>query len=316
MQSAPFYYLVNMSLAASAVIVALLLIRLIRPLPRRVIYPLWALAFLRLAVPVSPSAGWSLFHLAGGLVRRVIPLEMMMPGANPSPLQWSTMNFAGAAQSYAPLIYKTELLRSIFTVGSAVWAIVALAALLAMAVLYTLTLAELRQAAPLRGDLYRSDAVLSPVLVGVFRTKIILPPGLDPDSPQGQLILAHEQVHRQRRDNLWRALSIGIVCVHWFNPLAWVLLRAFLADMEFSCDEAVLRQGKYTSQQRKEYASALLHFAEDKRFLFSAAFGQSAVRVRIIHALNYRRMTWIGAIATAAFVLALALALLSNPTPS
>lgn len=314
MRNSMFYFLLNMSLAASAVIAALLLIRLIRPLPRRVVYPLWVLAFIRLAIPFSPSADWSLFHLAGGLVRRLVPLEMVVPGATPAPIQWSTMNFVGAAQSYAPLAYRTEALRNIFAVGSAVWAIVALAMLLAAAILYALTLAELRKAVRIQDNVYRSDLVLSPVLTGVFRPKIVLPPSLDPDSPQGQMVLAHENVHRRRLDNLWRALAIGIACVHWFNPLAWVMLRAFFADMELSCDEAVLRQGKYAPQQCKAYAGALLHFAEDKRFLLSTAFGRSSVRVRIVHVLNYKRMTWIGIIASVAFVLAVAMALLSNPS--
>lgn len=311
-----FYFVLSMSLTAGLVIAALLLVRLVRPLPRRIVYPLWALAFVRLSLPLAASSDWSLFNLTGGLVRRLVPMEAILPGAPPLPgaQRLMTMNMIGAAQSYTPLAYKTEALRELFTVGATVWAIVALAALLAACALYALTLAELHKAVPIKENLYRCDMLLSPVLTGVLRPKILLPPGLDPDSPEGQMVLAHENVHRRRLDNLWRAMAIAVACVHWFNPLVWVMLKALFTDMELSCDEAVLRKGAYGPQQRKAYASALLRFAEDKRFLISTSFGRAGVKVRIVNVLNYKRMTWIGIAASAAFVLAMALVLLTNPT--
>ncbi len=311
-----FYFVLNMSLTASFAIAAVLLIRLVRPLPRRIVYPLWALAFARLSLPLAPSSHWSLFNFTGGLVRRLVPMEAILPGAPPLPgaQRLMTMNVIGAAQSYAPLAYKTEALRELFTVGATVWVIVALAALLAACALYALTLAELHKAVPIKENLYRCDMLLSPVLTGVLRPKILLPPGLDPDSPEGQMVLAHENVHRRRLDNLWRAMAIAVACVRWFNPLVWVMLKALFTDMELSCDEVVLRKGAYGPQQRKAYASALLRFAEDKRFLISTSFGRAGVKVRIVNVLNYKRMTWIGIAASAAFVLAMALVLLTNPT--
>lgn len=310
-----FYFVLNMSLASGFVIAALLLIRLIKLLPRRIVYPLWIPAFFRLLFPFTLSADWSLFNFTGGLVKRLITVETVTRGTVPVPgtEKWVTMNMIGAAESYMPIEYKTESLRHIFTVGSTVWAIAAAAALLAACILYTLTLAELRKAVPVGGNLYRSDMLLSPVLMGLFRPKIILPPGLDPESPEGQMVLAHENIHRRRLDNLWRSLAIGAACVHWFNPLVWVMLKAFFIDMELSCDEAVVRKGRYGAEERKAYASALLRFAEDKRFLISTAFGRSGVRVRIVNVLNYKRLTVFGAVASTAFLLAVALVLMTNP---
>ncbi len=105
MLSAIFYFVLNMSIAACFVIAALLLIRLIRPIPRRVVYPLWSLAFLRLVLPFAVSTDWSLFNYTGGLVKRLVTLETVTKGHIPVPLAGDSaaMNFIGAAESYAPI---------------------------------------------------------------------------------------------------------------------------------------------------------------------------------------------------------------------
>lgn len=316
MADAAFYFILNMSLAASLVIVTLLLVRLIRPLPRRMIYPLWALVFLRLVFPFALSTNWSLFNWTGGLIKRLITIETITQGKIdlPLPANWATMNFIGAAESFAPIQYRTESLRQIFTAGAAVWLIGTITTILIAVILYALTRTELRKAVLVRDNIYRSDMLLSPVLMGIIHPRIILPKSLDVDSTEAQMVLAHENVHRRRLDNLWRVLAILIACVHWFNPLVWIMLKAFLTDMEQSCDESVLRTGHFDPDDRKAYARALLRFAESNRVYVSSAFGQSGVKVRIISVLNYQRMTIIGTIISALFLLAVVLALITNPS--
>ena len=322
-----FYLILNMSVASCFVIATLLLIRQIKPLPRRVVYPLWGLAFFRLVMPFTLPTSWSLFNYTGGLVKRLITVETVTMGTipvqelyNPNtvnsiPVQESyelyTMNFFGAAQQYAPIEYRTESLRQIFTLSSVIWAIVATAMLLTAFTLYMLTRKELKTAIRIKDNLYSSDMLLSPVLAGLFRPKIILPATLDPDSDECRMILAHENIHKRRLDNLWRLLGICIICLHWFNPLAWILLKAFFTDMEQSCDEAVIR--KYSTDERKQYATTLLRYAEDKRLLVSTAFGSSGVKVRIVNILNYKKLTIIGAVISALFLLVIAIALITNP---
>lgn len=306
-----FYVVLNMSIASCFIITVLLFIRLIKPLPKRTMYPLWSLVFLRLVMPFSFPTRWSLFNFTGGLVKRLVTIETVTKIEVPFFNNWMLMNSIGAAESYSPFEYKTESLRQIFTVGSLVWAVVAAAALLTAVILYALTRGELNKAVRIRDNLYRSDMLLSPVLIGVFRTKVILPSALDPDSLEGLMVLQHEDVHRRRLDNLWRVIAVSITCLHWFNPLAWVMLKAFFTDMELSCDESVIQ--KYGAAERRAYASALLRFAEDKRMLISSAFGRSGVKVRIVNILNYKKLTVIGAVASAAFLLAVAVVLTTNP---
>jgi beta-lactamase regulating signal transducer with metallopeptidase domain len=322
-----FYFILNMSVASCFVIVALLLIRQIRPLPRRIAYPLWALAFFRLIMPFTLQTNWSLFNFTGELVKRLITVKTVTQGTVaipepggavpiPKPDGLVMSNFFGAADfggsgQYAPIEYKTESLRQIFSTAAVIWIIVAAAMLLTAVILYTLTRKELKKAVHIKDNLYRSDMLLSPVLTGLFRPKIILPVSLDPDGTEGRMILAHENIHRRRLDNLWRLVAIFVTCLHWFNPFAWITLKAFSTDMELSCDATVVR--KYKDGERKAYAEALLCFAEDKRLLVSTAFGRAGVKVRIVNVLNYRKLTLIGVAASSLFLLVIAVVLITNP---
>lgn len=312
MLSEIFYFILNMSLASCFIIAALLLLRLYKPLPRRFIYPLWSLAFFRLIVPVAPATSWSLFNFTGGLVKRLVTVNILAHGSS-TPDRLLFMNMLGTAESYMPIEYKTESLRQIFVTRSVVWSIVAAAALLTAFILYALTCRELKKAIFIRNNIYCSDMLLSPLLMGVFRPKIIFPPGLDPDSTEAAMILAHENVHSKRFDNLWRTIAIVTACVHWFNPLVWIMLKAYFNDMELSCDETVIRKNGYSAKELRTYAHTLLHFAEDKKFLISSAFGRSGVKVRIINVLNYKRMTVIGAAVSAVFLLVVTIVLITNP---
>jgi beta-lactamase regulating signal transducer with metallopeptidase domain len=223
----------------------------------------------------------------------------------------SAMNSIGAAERYSPVEYRTDTLRQIFTTGAVIWAIIAVAALITAAILYSLTRKELRNAIRIRNNIYRSDMLLSPILTGLIKQRIILPESLDPDSEEGGMVLAHENTHRRRFDNIWRLLGVCITCLHWFNPLVWIMLKAFFNDMELSCDENVIR--KMSEEKRKVYAGALLRFAEDQRLLVSTAFGQSGVKIRVVNVLNYKRLTIIGIIVSSLFLLVIIVSLITNP---
>ena len=334
-----FYFVLNMSITSSFVIIALLLIRQIKPLPRRVIYPLWWLAFFRLIMPFTLSTRWSLFNFTGGLVKRLITIETITQGYvieevvpeitqgtvieeiipdNAFPI-FSAANSVGAAsgkshipiESYIPIEYKTESLRQVFTTVSRIWVVIAAVMLVIVFVFYILTQRELKKAIHTKENIYRSDMLVSPVLLGLFHPKIILPSTLDPDSSESLMIITHENTHKRRHDNLWRILNIFITCLHWFNPLVWVMTKAFYTDMEQSCDEAVIR--KYDTEERMAYAGALLRFAENKRMLMSTAFGRSGVKERIINVLSYKKFSFIGIVASSLFLLVIAVMLITNP---
>ena len=136
---------------------------------------------------------------------------------------------------------------------------------------------------------YGGACVPTPFTLGFVRPRIYLPDSLQ--GPARQAVLLHERTHIRRRDPLVKPLFYAVVCLHWFNPLAWLALRAFEHDMEAACDEAAV-QG-CTLAERSTYCESLLHFAMQGRPIRtpgSLAFGQGSVKERIVHLLHYRRL--------------------------
>lgn len=297
MISEVFYWLLNASILGGAAGLIVLALRSIKRLPRFAAYLLWALALVRLWIPVGLGSRYSPLTLLSGFTKSV---AVWSQGA-------TMMNAMRAADSYFPIEYKTRRLAELFHIACAVWLTVACAAVLSCALLYAFTKSELKSAVRLRDNIYESDKIKSPAVYGVFRPRIVLPGAIAAD--ELEYILLHERVHIRRRDNLLRMIAIVTACVHWFNPLVWVFLRAFLADMELACDAGVLKE--LDRSERKAYASAILRFSAGKAY-FSSAFGGAKTRVRVENILSYKKLTALSAIGVGLLILAGAAVLLTN----
>ncbi len=295
-----FYWVFNMSITAAIAGVVVLLLRLIKRIPRRVICILWAIPFIRMILPFGIDSPFSLMNLLDRLALKTT--TVYIPGSDIV----SSKNSISAAASYYPIVYKTHVLKNVFTVSSFIWVVVALAGFIASAVIYRMTMKEIKDAEPSDG-VYYSDKVTVPAVYGVFRPRIVLPSFL---SGRGsELIVLHEKTHIKRGDNVWRLLALAVTLVHWFNPFAWIFLKFFLSDLEGACDESVLK--KCGEERAKEYAASLVDFEEDKN-LFASALTGSHVRVRIKSILSYKKITAWSAVGFAVLVAAVALALLTN----
>ena len=127
--------------------------------------------------------------------------------------------------------------------------------------------------------LKRSDQISSPLVYGFFRPVILLPYDFpEKDSPEYEQVLQHELTH-VRSGDLWFKLGLLLVtCIHWFNPLVWLMLYLSSQDLEFRCDERVIRKlGK-----KKAYAIALLKAETQHTEHFSeAAFAFSMTERRL-----------------------------------
>lgn len=296
-----FYWLLSMSIIAAVTGLFILLLRRINGIPRRIITVLWVIPFIRMTVPVGVGGRFGLMELISNYTTRTVTVTET-PFAD-----FTAMNSIMAAESYFPIIYKTNLLENVFRICSAVWVTVAAALLIAFAIIYTTTVRELRDAVPLTDEVWVSDKITSPALYGIFRQRIIIPESYrDRDL---QFVLLHERVHRSRGDNVCRVITFAVCAIHWFNPLVWVFLRCYLADMELACDECVL--SKCGEDRRKDYARELVSLAEHKSF-FASAFGGAKIRVRVEGILSYKSMTAMSATAFAALVAVCAYVLLTN----
>lgn len=281
----------------------LLLLRAIRRLPRFGIYVLWAIPFVRFWIPVGIANEYSLMSLLSKLTTRTI---VAFDGAGRLP-ELTMMNSIMAADRYFPIEFKTNMLRDVFTVSAIVWIVIFGAAIVQACRFYGFAKSEMKNAVHLQDNIYTSDQISAPAVYGVFRPKIIIPDGVAENYLN--YILMHEQVHIGRRDNLLRAVAVVTVCLHWFNPLAWVFLKVFFEDMELACDAKVLKN--CDDHQKKEYASALLSCAAPKT-LFASSFGSAKIKARIENILSYRKLTAASLVCSILLILAIIIVLITN----
>ena len=296
------YWILNMSIMASVMGLIVMLLIQIREIPRRVAVFLWIIPFIRMTLPFGLSSRFSLMSLISKFTTRTITVFEPV-----NEVEFSFTNTIMAADTYSPLTYKTKMLENIFAISGFVWIIIALAIIIALTILYISTKREISDAKLMEQNVFMSGKVDSPAVYGIFRPKIIIPASYkDRDLTY---IIRHEKMHIRRLDNLWRMVGFIIAAVHWFNPLSWVFLKAFLADLELACDEMAVKGLK--TAERKAYAMTLLDSTNSKSMLVSA-FGGAKVRTRIENVLSYKQMTLVSAIGFTLLVMVIVFALVTN----
>ncbi len=299
-----FYWVFNMSIATAVCGLAVLLIRCVKTIPRRVAVWLWLIPFIRMCIPVGISGKYGLMSLISRFTTKTVTVsaDLLPPSTD-----FTMTNFTMGANGYFPITYKADLLEDVFKVGGGVWVTVGAALILTFGVIYAATLREIRDAAHWRDNVYLSDNIRVPAVYGIVRPKIVLPRAYG--EQELTYILLHEQTHIKRGDNLLRMLAFFLTCVHWFNPLCWLFLKLLYTDMELACDEAVL--AKCDKEQRKAYAHTLVSSVE-KTNVFASAFGGAKIRLRIENILSYKKMTAVSLVGFTALFAVIAYILLTN----
>ncbi len=297
-----FYWIFNMSITAAMTGVLIMLVRLVKKIPRRLTVFLWVIPFLRMTFPFGLNSPYSLMSLLSKITTKTI--VMYQPTDE---VAFSMMNSVMAADTYFPITYKVNILENIFSVASVIWIIVSLAILLMLVVTYFTTINEIKDSTHLRDNIYLSEKIISPAVYGIVKPKIILPASYkDRDI---DLVILHEKTHIHSFDNLWRIIALVIVAVHWFNPLCWLFLKGFLTDLELSCDERVLI--KLGANRAKEYALSLLESRQGATVVASA-FGGAKIRTRIENILSFQKLTWLSLTVFVALIGAIFYVLLTN----
>ena len=290
-----------MSIVASLMGLIVMLIRKIKFIPRRVSVFLWIIPFLRMVLPVGLNSPYSLMSVFSRLTRNV---TVFKPADD---ISFSFSNTIKAADSYYPLTFKSNALGTVFTVTGFIWIVAMLALLIALTLIYVSTKKAVADAVHFESNIYFSDKVDSPAVYGIIKPRIVIP-----ESFKGKdlgYIIRHEKTHIKRLDNLWRILGFITASVHWFNPLSWVFLKAFLNDLELACDEMAL--AGLEKDERKQYAMTLLESSQSKSILVSA-FGGAKVRTRIENVLSYKKMTAVSAAGFTLLILVIICTLITN----
>lgn len=306
-----FLKLLNMSIAASWLILAVILLRLVlKRAPKWIFCALWAMVGVRLICPVFIESEWSMIPSAETFEAHNIRYETPQVNTGIDSLNDVVNPTLGEAFAPEPGASVNPLDARMFIAG-AVW-LVGLAALLLYAAVSSLLLRlRVRDSALLRENIRIGDTVSSPFIMGMLRPRIYLPSGMAKE--QMFHVIAHERAHLARRDHWWKPLGFVLLAVYWFNPFCWAAYLLLCRDIELACDEKVI--GMMDMEAKKAYSHALVTCASRRRSVLVCplAFGEVGVRVRVKTVLNYRRPpAWIIAASVIGCVAA-AVLFLTNP---
>ena len=306
-----FLKIVNMSISASWVVIAVLTLRFcLKKAPKWVNVLLWGIVAVRMVFPFSIESVLSLIPSAETISPSIMmeqspSVQTGVPALNHviNPVISSSFTPAPGA-SANPLQIWIPVLAGIWLFGIA-------ALFLYSAVSYWRLRRKVCEAVILRGNIYQSEKVCSPFVLGIIRPKIYLPYHMD--SREMDHVIAHEQTHIRRKDHWWKPLGFLLLTTHWFNPLMWLSYILLCRDIELACDEKVIR--KMSNEQRADYTQALVACSVDRRLITACplAFGEIGVKERVKSVMNYKKPAFWIVLASVIVCAVIAVCFLTNP---
>ena len=306
-----FLTIINMSISASWIVLAVVLLRLlIKKAPKWITVLLWGIVAVRLICPFTIESVMSLIPS----VETISP-EIMMdatPEINSGiPILNNTINPVISESFATDPVTSANPLQILIPVLSVIWVIGIAGMLLYTVVSYFRIKRKIDTAVLLRDNVFQSENVVSPFVLGIIKPKVYLPFSIN--EPDMSHVIAHEQAHISRKDHFWKPIGFLLLTIHWFNPLMWLGYILLCRDIELACDEKVIKE--LNTEQKADYSQALLTCSVNRR-MFAAcplAFGEVGVKNRVKSVLNYKKPAfWIIVIAIIASIV-VAVCFLTNP---
>lgn len=306
-----FLEIVNRSIAASWIVIAVLILRFcLKKAPKWVNVLLWGIVAVRLIFPFSIESALSLIPSAE-TVSPSIMMETAPSVQTGVPALDQVINpVIDHSLSPAPGASANPL-QIWISVMAAVWLAGAAALLLYSAISYWRLRRRVREAVILRDNIYQSENAGSPFVLGIIQPKIYLPYSVD--SGALAYVIAHEQAHIRRGDHWWKPLGFLLLTVHWFNPLLWLGYILLCRDIELACDEKVIRE--MGSEQRADYTQALVSCSVSRRSIAACplAFGEVGIKERVKSVMNYKKPAFWIVLASAVVCAVAAVCFLTDP---
>lgn len=310
--AAVFLKLLNLSISASWLVLAVLVLRLVsKRSPKWMNVLLWGIVALRLVLPFSIESVLSLIPSAETLSPEVVrfdPAPTITSGVsvidnavNPS---LSEHFSAVPTASVNPLYAWTEIAGWVWLIGLGAMLLYALVSYLRLRRRVSVSLC-------VRENIYLCDAISSPFILGVVKPRIYLPSTLD--EVQQQNVLSHERAHLARHDHWWKPLGFALLAVYWFNPVLWLAYTLLCRDIELACDERVIRTMDESAV--KTYSTVLLACSMPRKAVITCplAFGEVGVKERVRNALHYKKPAFWVVAASVTVCVVVAVCFLTDP---
>ena len=307
-----FLKIINMSISASWLILAVLILRLVlKKAPKWVNVLLWGIVAVRLICPLSFESALSLIPSS-----ETIPLDIEM-AAKPTidsgvPAINSVVN--PVLSSFAPpqhVLTSANPLQIWIPILNIIWLIGVGALLLYTAVSYWRLCRKVDTAVRYKGNIFQSENVSSPFVLGIIKPRIYLP--FNMNGQDLEHVVAHEQAHIRRKDHWWKPLGFLLLTIHWFNPLMWLAYVLLCRDIELACDEKVIKE--LGNEQRADYTQALVACSVNRRMIAACplAFGEVGVKERVKSVMNYKKPAFWVIIIAVIICVGVAACFLTNP---
>ena len=300
--------LLQMSFLGTVIILLIVVLRavLINRLPKKTFLILWWIALIRLLVPFSIKSVTSIYSdinpVRTAQTTTFLPIHGNMPEiAN------------GLSEA---MVQRTESI----SILSVIWLAGLLLCFGFFAVSYIKCYREFRFSLPVENDILeawkekhplkrslsirQTETIAAPLSYGVIRPVILMPKNTEwKNIYQLRYVLEHEYVHIRRLDMLTKLIMIAAVCIHWFNPLVWVMYILFNRDLELSCDETVVR--RFGMDIKSVYATALISMEEKKSGLtpLCNSFSKNAIEERIRAIMKIKKTSKFAVIISAVLVI-------------
>ena len=306
-----FLKIINMSISASWLVLAVLLLRLVlKKAPKWVSVLLWGFVAVRLICPFSIESMLSLIPSA-----ETVSPEIMMdwtPEISTGIGSVDTVINPIITQTFAPNpATSANPLQILIPVAGILWLTGIAAMLLYTAVSYFLLRRRVATAVLLRNNIYQSENVDSPFVQGIIKPKIYLP--FQMDGKNLEHVIAHEESHIHRKDHWWKPFGFVLLALHWFNPLMWLGYILLCRDIELACDEKVIKE--MDNESKADYTQALVACSINRRRIAACplAFGEVGVKERVKSVMNYKKPAFWIIIASVVACIVVAVCFLTNP---
>ena len=306
-----FLKIINMSISASYIVLAVLLLRLLlKKAPKWIPVVLWGIVAVRLVCPFSIESVLSLMPSS-----EVVSPDIMMdrtPEINTGiPVLNQVINPVISGSFTPNPGTSANPLQLWIPTFAVIWIIGMVALLIYTVISFAKVKRKIGTAVLLRDNIYQSENVVSPFVLGIIKPKIYLPFGMNEKDMEH--VVAHEMAHIRRKDHLSKPLGFLLLTLHWFNPLMWLGYVLLCRDIELACDEKVIKELDHNA--RADYSEALLTCSVNRRMIAACplAFGEVGVKNRVKSVLSYKKPAfWLLIVALVACV-AVAVCFLTNP---
>lgn len=282
-----FLKIINMSISASWIVLAVLLLRfLLKKAPKWINVLLWGIVAVRLVCPFSFESVMSLLPSAETISPEIM-MDKIPEISTGIPIINNTIDPVISGSFSSEPAAGANPFQIWIPILAIVWVIGIVILLAYTAISYWRVCRKNGTAVLLGENIYQSETVITPFVLGIIQPKIYLPFNMS-EQDMGYVI-AHEQAHIRRKDHLWKPLGFLLLTLHWFNPLIWLGYILLCRDIELACDEKVIKE--FTIDQKADYSQALLTCSVNHRMIAACplAFGGVGVKDRVKSVLNYKK---------------------------